>query len=137
MIKTFESTREAFGETLLKLARKDKEIVAVAADTSKSMLTTLLEKEFPNRAIEVGIAEQNMMLVAAGLASCGKNVFATSYSVFTSMRAIEQFRTFIAYPGLNVKVIAGLGGFSAGIEGVTRLGLEDLGIVRCAYQELL
>lgn len=131
MIKTFESTREAFGETLVKLARKDKDIVAVAADTSKSMLTTLLEKEFPDRAIEVGIAEQNMMLVAAGLASCGKKVFATSYSVFTSMRAIEQFRTFIAYPGLNVKVIAGLGGFSAGIEGVTHLGLEDLGIIRC------
>jgi transketolase len=95
------------------------------------MYTTLLGDEFPDRFIDTGIAEQNMMMVAAGLAAAGKISFAASYSVFTSMRCCEQLRTFIAYPNLNVKVIAGIGGFSAGIEGVTHVATEDLGIMRC------
>ncbi len=125
------NTRTAFGETLRDLAREGYDVAAVSADTFKSMRVDLMMKEFPERCFEVGIAEQNMIMVAAGLATTGKTVFATSYSVFTSMRALEQLRTFVAYPKLNVKVVAGLGGFSAGIEGVTHLALEDLGIVRC------
>jgi transketolase len=125
------STREAAGEAILELARKGVDVVAVSADTSKSMYTTLLRDQFPERFIDTGIAEQNMMMVAAGLAATGKIAFAASYSVFTSMRCCEQLRTFAAYPNLNVKVIAGLGGFSAGIEGVTHIATEDLGIVRC------
>lgn len=124
------STRTAFGEALLELAQEGYDIMGVSADTSKSMGMVPLASEFPARWIDTGIAEQNMLLVAAGLASTGKIVFASSYSVFTSMRALEQLRTFIAYPNLNVKVIAGLGGFSAGIEGVTHVAMEDLGIVR-------
>lgn len=131
------NTRKAFGQELLKLTKEGYDIVAVAADTSKSMQLEYLEEEFPNRCIEVGIAEQNMMMVAAGLASCGKIAFVTSYSVFTSMRALEQLRTFVAYPRLNVKVIAGLGGFTAGIEGVTHVAMEDLGIIRCIPEVLL
>ncbi len=126
-----KSTREAAGEAILELAQAGVDVAAVAADTSKSMYTTMLGKEFPERSIEVGIAEQNMMMVAAGLASAGKVAFAASYSVFTSMRCCEQLRTFIAYPGLNVNVVAGIGGLSAGIEGVTHVATEDLGVVRC------
>jgi transketolase len=126
-----ENTRTAFGQALLDLARDGYDVVGIAADTSKSMCLDLLQDEFPKRVYEVGIAEQNMMMVAAGLASTGKIVFVTSYSVFLSMKCLEQLRTFIAYPRLNVKVVAGLGGFTAGIEGVTHMSLEDLGIIRC------
>ncbi len=126
-----KSTRLAAGEAILELAEAGKDVVAVSADTSKSMYTDLLANRFPERSIDVGIAEQNMMMIAAGLASTGKTAFAASYSVFTAMRCCEQLRTFIAYPGLDVKVIGGIGGFSAGIEGVTHVATEDLGIVRC------
>lgn len=126
-----ENTRTAFGQALLDLARDGYDVVGIAADTSKSMCLDLLQDKFPKRVYEVGIAEQNMMMVAAGLASMGKIVFVTSYSAFLSMKCLEQLRTFIAYPRLNVKVVAGLGGFTAGIEGVTHMSLEDLGIIRC------
>lgn len=126
-----KSTRLAFGEALLELALEGIDLAAVAADTSKSMEVEILRKEYPGRCFDCGIAEQDMIMVSAGLASTGKTVFATSYSAFTSMRSLEQLRTFVCYPGLNVKVIAGLGGFSAGIEGVTHMALEDIGIVRC------
>jgi transketolase len=125
------STRQAAGEAILELAREGMDVVAVSADTSTSMYTALLREDFPERFIDTGVAEQNMMMVAAGLAATGKIAFAASYSVFTSMRCCEQLRTFIAYPNLNVNVIAGIGGFSAGIEGVTHVATEDLGIVRC------
>ena len=125
------STRQAAGEAILELARNGVDVVAVSADTSKSMYTTLLRDEYPERFIDTGIAEQAMMMVAAGLAATGKIAFVASYSVFTSMRCCEQLRTFAAYPNLNVKVIGGIGGFSAGIEGVTHVATEDLGIVRC------
>jgi len=125
------STRLAAGEAMLELARQGADIVAISADTSKSMYIDLLKKDFDERCIDTGIAEQNMMMIAAGLASAGKIVFAASYSVFTSMRCCEQLRTFIAYPNLNVKIIAGMGGLTAGTEGVTHMATEDLGIVRC------
>jgi len=128
---TLASTRKAAGKAILDLARSGKDVVALAADTAKSMYTTLLREEFPERSLDVGIAEQNMVMMAAGLASTGKIAFPASYSVFTSMRCSEQLRTFAAYPGLNVNVIAGIGGYSGGIEGVTHLATEDLGIMRC------
>jgi len=130
-MKRGASTRLAAAEAILELAQSGVDLVAVSADTSKSMFTTLLRDAFPERCVDTGIAEQNMMMVAAGIASTGKVAFALSYSVFASMRCCEQLRTFIAYPRLNVKVIAGIGGFSAGIEGVTHTATEDLGIVRC------
>ena len=126
-----KSTRIAFGEALLELADSGLDVVAVSADTSKSMSVNLLEDKYPEKCFNAGIAEQDMMMIAAGLASTGKISFVASYSVFTSMRTLEQLRTFICYSNLNVKIGAGLGGFSAGIEGVTHISLEDLGIVRC------
>jgi len=125
------NTREAFGQELLELAREGMNVFGIGADTSKSMGVDFLKKEFPHRIFDVGIAEQNLIMTAAGMDSDDKIVFATSYSAFTSMRCLEQLRSFVAYPNLNVKVIAGLGGFTAGIEGVTHTSLEDLGIIRC------
>jgi transketolase len=127
----FKSTRAALGDALIELADSGVDIAAVAADTSKSMYTEILGKKYPERSFDFGIAEQNMMMIAAGLAASGKVVFAASYSVFTSMRVTEQLRTFICYPKLNVNVFAGIGGLSGGIEGATHMALEDLGIVRC------
>ncbi|MFO7848895.1 MAG: transketolase C-terminal domain-containing protein [Spirochaetia bacterium] len=129
--REMQSTRKAAGKAILELAQEGRDVVALAADTAKSMYTTLLAEEYPDRAVDVGIAEQNMVMMAAGLASTGKTAFAASYSVFTSMRCSEQLRTFAAYPRLNVNVIAGIGGYSGGIEGVTHLATEDLGIMRC------
>lgn len=130
MMHKMFSTRNAYGEALLELAHVNERVVAVAADTSKSMLTAVLDKDFPNRHYDVGIAEQNMMMIAAGLASTGKIVFASTYATFSSMRTCEQVRTFIAYPRLNVKIVSGLGGLSAAIEGVTHMAVEDVALVR-------
>lgn len=126
-----KSTRAALGDALIYLADNGFNIAAVAADTSKSMSTDVLKKKYPHLAYDCGIAEQNMIMIAAGLASTGKTAFAASYSVFTSMRVAEQLRTFVCYPDLNVKVLAGIGGLSGGIEGATHMALEDMGIVRC------
>jgi len=124
------SMRDAFGQALVELARENDNIFYLAADTTKSMGGALISKEFPDRARNVGIAEQNMMLMASGMASCGAKVFAATYAVFASMRVLEQVRTFIAYPKLDVKLIAGLGGITGGIEGATHQGTEDIGIMR-------
>ena len=125
-----KSTRAALGDALVYLADNGFNIAAVAADTSKSMCTDILKKKYPRLAYDCGIAEQNMVMIAAGLASTGKTAFAASYSVFTSMRVTEQLRTFVCYPNLNVNVLAGIGGLSGGIEGATHMALEDMGIVR-------
>ena len=125
-----KSTRKALGDALIYLADNGYDIIAVAADTSKSMSTSDLKLKYPHLAYDCGIAEQDMMMLAAGLAATGKIAFAASYSVFTSMRVTEQLRTFVCYPNLNVKVLAGIGGLSGGIEGATHMALEDMGIVR-------
>ena len=128
---SLKSTRTALGDALVELADSGADIVAVAADTSKSMCTDFLSKKYPKRSFDCGIAEQNMIMIAAGLAATGKIAFAASYSVFTSMRIAEQLRTFVCYPNLNVNVLAGIGGLSGGIEGATHMTLEDIGVVRC------
>ena len=125
------STRSAFGRTLLDLVEAGSDLMVVSSDTRNSMGLDEFSRRFPERHIEVGIAEQNLMTVAAGLAAAGRPVVAATYATFASMRALEQFRTFICYPRLPVTVVAGLGGLSAGIEGVAHLGLEDIGILRC------
>ena len=123
------STRDAFGEILLKKARENDDLYFVAADTM-SVGGKQLHSQLPNRAINVGIAEQNMALVAAGMASCGAKVVVASYAAFCSMRMTVQLRSFICYPDLDVKVVAGLGGLSGGQEGVTHQGIEDVGVLR-------
>jgi len=124
------STRDAFGSALSELAREDENIMYLSADTINSVGGSLMHSEYPNRAINVGIAEQNMALMAAGMAASGAKVFIATYAVFASMRICEQVRTFIAYPNLDVKIVAGLGGLSGGIEGVTHQGTEDIAIMR-------
>ena len=124
------STREAFGNAVLRLAEKSENVIAVAADTGKSMGFSDMAKKYPERVIDVGIAEQNMMTLAAGAASVGNLVFAASYAVFTCMRALEEVRTFIAYPNLNVKVAGGMAGLAGGIEGVTHQSIEDVSFMR-------
>jgi transketolase len=124
------STRDAFGNALLRIADVDPKVIAIGADTTKSVGMGPMGKKYPDRVFNIGIAEQNMMAIAAGLAATGMQVYAASYAPFVSMRACEQVRTFIAYPNLNVKIVAGMGGLSGSIDGTTHQGLEDIGIMR-------
>lgn len=124
------SQRKAYGQALARLGESHPELVVLDADISKSTCTYYFARRFPERAFNFGVAEQNMMAAAAGLASCGKIPFASTYAVFATMRACEQMRTFIAYPNLPVKVVATHGGISVGWDGVTHQGTEDVGIVR-------
>lgn len=127
-----ESTRVAFLETLTALMEADPKTVVVFADSVKVFRAgpEFLQR-FAGRVIDVGIAEQNMVATAAGLATCGLTVFAATYAGFLTMRACEQVRTFVAYPGLSVKLIgANAGLFGGEREGVTHQFFEDLAIVR-------
>lgn len=124
------NTRTAFGQIVLNYAREHEDVVFVGGDSIGSMGLTAMEKEMPERAINMGIAEQDTMGVAAGMAATGYKVVVGGFAPFVTMRAIEQFRTFIAYPNLDVMVAGGMGGMSASTEGVTHQGLEDYGIMR-------
>jgi transketolase len=124
------SAREAFGQALLRVAEENQNVIAMGADTTKNMCLGLMEEHCPDRVFNIGIAEQNMMSIAAGMAATGMQVFVASYAPFMSMRACEQVRTFVAYPNLNVKVVGGMGGLSGGYDGTTHQGLEDVGIMR-------
>ncbi len=123
-------TRDAYGEVLVELGRENPRIVVLEADISKSTRTIHFAKTFPERFFQMGVAEANMMVVAAGLATTGKIPFVSTYAVFGSMRACEQVRTFIAYPRLNVKIAVSHGGITPASDGVTHQGTEDLGIMR-------
>lgn len=123
------ATRESYGKALAELGDKY-DIVVLDADLSKSTKTETFKKKFPDRFINMGIAEQNMMSTAAGLASCGKIVFASSFAMFAAGRAFEQIRNSIGYPNLNVKIGATHAGISVGEDGATHQCLEDIGIMR-------
>ena len=123
------ATRESYGKALKEFG-SDERIVVLDADLSKSTKTDTFKKEFPERFINMGIAEQNMMSTAAGLASCGKVVFASSFAMFAAGRAFEQIRNSICYPNLNVKIGATHAGISVGEDGATHQCLEDIGIMR-------
>lgn len=122
-------TREAFGECLVEIGREDERVVVLEADISKSTRSCYFAEAFPERFFQMGVAEGNMMAVAAGLATTGKIPFASTYAVFASMRACEQVRTFIAYPQLNVKIACSHGGITPANDGVTHQATEDLGIM--------
>ncbi len=124
------SLREAYGQELLELARKDQRIVALDADLSKSTMSCYLAEEFPDRFFEMGIAEQNMVSVAAGLALVGKIPFVNSFAVFAAGRPYDQIRQGIALPNLNVKIIGSSCGLSDYGDGATHQAVEDIAIMR-------
>lgn len=129
-IKT-ESTRISFTEGLMDAIVENPDIVLVCADSLKVIKGEPFKEKYPDRVIDVGIAEQNAVACAAGLASCGLVPFVATYAGFITMRACEQVRTFVAYPGLNVKFVGANGGMGSGErEGVTHQFFEDIGILR-------
>lgn len=123
------ATREAYGAALAEFGAQY-DLVVMDADLSKSTKTDSFKKQFPDRFINTGIAEANMMATAAGLASCGKTVFASSFAMFAAGRAFEQVRNSICYPHLNVKIGATHAGISVGEDGATHQCLEDIGLMR-------
>lgn len=126
-----KSTRDGFGEALLSLAKKNKDIVVVSADLAESTRVMEFAKKFPEIFIEVGVAEQNMMGVAAGLALSGKTAIAASYAAFSPGRSWDQLRVSVCYSRANVKIIGSHTGLGAGEDGATHQALEDIAITRC------
>ena len=126
----FASIRDAFGQALVKLGEKNEKVVVLDADVSTSTRTAFFRNKFPDRFFNLGIAEGNMMDVAAGLALVGKIPFASTFSSLASLRALEQIRTSIAYPKLNVKIAGGYGGLSDCKDGPTHHSICDLAIIR-------
>lgn len=124
------ATRAAYGKTLEELAAQEPNLVVLDADLSGSTMTKGFGAEHPDRFFDMGIAEANMVGVAAGLATCGKKPFVNSFAMFAAGRAWEQVRNSVAYPGLNVKVVGSHGGLSVGEDGATHQCIEDLAIMR-------
>ena len=124
-----QATRISYGEALVKYGSNEN-VVVLDADLSKSTKTEMFQKAYPERFINCGIAEANMMCVAAGLASTGKVAFASTFAMFAAGRAYEQIRNTIGYPGLNVKIGATHAGISVGEDGATHQCLEDLALMR-------
>lgn len=125
------ATRDAYGQTLLELGKEDPRIVAVDADLSKSTKSGIFGKAFPDRFFNVGIAEANMVSVAAGLASCGKIPFASSFASFLVCKGFDQLRMSIANPSLNAKFVGSHGGISLGEDGASQQSVEDFALA-CA-----
>lgn len=126
----FTSIRDAFGQALVKLGEKNEKVVVLDADVSTSTRTAFFHNKFPDRFFNFGIAEGNMMDVGAGLALVGKIPFASTFSSLASLRALEQIRTSIAYPKLNVKIAGGYGGLSDFKDGPTHHSICDLAVIR-------
>ena len=124
------ATREAYGKALVKLSNMNDKVVVLDADLSKSTKTADFKAVAPERFINMGIAEANMMGVAAGLATCGKIPFASSFAMFAAGRAFEQIRNSICYPKLNVKVCATHAGLTVGEDGATHQSVEDISLMR-------
>lgn len=124
------ATREAYGKTLAELGKVNENIVVLDADLSKSTKTAEFKKVCPDRFINMGIAEGNMMVVAAGLASCNKIPFVSTFAMFAAGRGFEQIRNSICYPKLNVKICATHAGLTVGEDGASHQAIEDLALMR-------
>jgi transketolase len=122
------SQREAYGKALVELGRENKDIVVLDADLCRSTMTELFVSEFPERAFDCGIAEQNMVSIAAGLAASGKIPFASTFAVFAPGRCFDQIRMLIAQPRLNVKLVTTHSGITVGEDGVSHQSIEDLAL---------
>ncbi len=125
-----QATRDAYGKALVELGQQHQEVVVLDADLSKSTKTADFAKAFPERFINAGIAEQNMIGMAAGLAASGKVVFASSFAMFAVGRAFEQVRNSLAYAHLNVKVCATHAGITVGEDGGSHQSVEDIALMR-------
>ena len=123
------STREAYGKTLVELGGENENIVVLDADLSRSTMTRLFATKFPHRFFDCGIAEQNMMGIAAGLAASGKTAFASTFAIFASGRCFDQVRMSIAQPLLNVKIVATHGGVTVGEDGFSHHSIEDIALM--------
>lgn len=122
--------RDAFAEALLELGSKDKRIVVLGADTSVSIKTSLFGDRYPDRFFNVGIAEANMIGIAAGLALAGKVPFVSTYSAFVPGKCFDQIRNAIAYPNLDVKIVSSHGGLTVGPDGASHQTVEDIAAMR-------
>ena len=127
-LKLGPATREAFGKALAELGKKNPNVVALDADLSKSTYSAGFAKEFPERFIECGIAEANMVAIGAGLASAGKIPFASSFSAFVLNKGFEQMRVTAAFPNVNLKVVVTHSGISIGEDGPSQMSVEDLSL---------
>lgn len=124
------ATREAYGAALAELGEKYKDVVVLDADLSKSTKTNDFKKKYPDRFFNMGISEQDLMGTAAGLATCGKIPFASTFAMFATGRAFEQIRNSIAYPKLNVKIAATHAGITLGEDGASHQAIEDVAVMR-------
>lgn len=129
-LKKPKATREAYGETLLDLGRRRKDIVVLDADLSGSTKTGKFAKEFPDRFFNMGVAEQDMIGTAAGLSLTGKVPFASTFAVFETGRAWDQIRLTVCYSNTNVKLVATHGGITVGEDGASHQALEDIALMR-------
>lgn len=125
-----QATRDAYGEALVALGAERADLVVMDADLAAATKTGMFKKAHPDRFVDAGIAEGNMMSIAAGLAATGKTVFASSFAMFAAGRAFEQVRNSIGYPHLNVKIGATHAGISVGEDGATHQCCEDIGLMR-------
>jgi len=128
--KVMVNPRNAYGEALIELGKKHRNLVVLDADLSKSTKTIMFAKKYPKRFFEMGIAEANMITTAAGLASCGKLPFVSTFAVFATGRVYDQIRMDIAYSNANVKIFATHGGISVGKDGVSHQMIEDIALMR-------
>jgi transketolase len=122
--------RDVYGKTLAELGRRNKDIVVLDADLSSSTKTSIFAKEFPERFFNMGVAEQNMMACAAGLASCGKTVFVSTFAIFATGRAWDQVRNSISYSNFDVKIVATHAGITVGPDGASHQAVEDIALMR-------
>lgn len=125
-----KATRQSFGEELANIGEKNDQIVVLDADLSSATKTNIFAKKFPNRFFDMGIAEQNMIGTAAGLATCGKIPFVSTFAMFAAGRGYDQIRNSICYPKLNVKICATHAGITVGEDGATHQMLEDISLMR-------
>ena len=124
------ATRASYGEKLAELGEKNEKIVVLDADLSEATKTNIFAKKNPKRFFDMGISEQDMMSTAAGLASCGQIVFASTFAMFAAGRAYDQIRNSICYPKMNVKVCATHAGITVGEDGPTHQMIEDISLMR-------
>ena len=125
-----KATRQSYGEALIELGKENKDVVVLDADLAGATKTELFAKEFPDRFFDIGIAEADMMGTAAGLSTCGKIPYVSTFAMFAAGRSYDQIRNSICYPNLNVKICATHAGITVGEDGATHQMIEDLSLMR-------